>query len=170
MEATTQKTIEKVKAQIDALEEELVKKKEMVNSLCEMESEPPMFPNVARNSSTGAITFRTDQFYGRPVATSVKEILEQRHVRNLGAISLDELFTTMKEGGFIFENKDEKIAKRNLAITLSMNPAFRRIPPSGHIGLNEWYSNIPKKKDKEVKRKRKRKSRSKTPASSEANL
>src|SRR5215211_4724578 len=113
MEATTQKTIEKVKAQIDALEEEVVKKKEMVNSLCEMEGEPPLFPNVARNSSTSAITFRADQFYGRPVATSVKEILEQRHGRNLGAISLDELFKTMKEGGFVFENKDEKIAKRN---------------------------------------------------------
>src|SRR5437879_3744588 len=133
MEVTTQKTIEKVKTQIDALEEELVKKKEMVNSLYEMEGEAPVFKDVARNSSTSAITFRADQFYGRPVATSVKEILEQRHARNLGAIALDELFKTMKEGGFVFENKDEKIAKRNLAITLSMNPAFMRIP-SGHIG------------------------------------
>ena len=146
MDATTQKTIEKVIAQIASLEEEVVKKKEMVNSLCEMEGEQPRFPDVARNSLTSALTFRSDQFYGKPIATSVKEILEQRHARNLGAISLDDLFKTMKEGGFVFENKDEKIAKRNLAITLSMNPAFKRIP-SGHIGLTGWYPNLPRKKE-----------------------
>jgi hypothetical protein len=149
MDATTQKTIEKVSAQIASLEEEVVKKKEMVNSLCEMEGEQPLFPDVARIS--GALSFRPDQFYGRPVATSVKEILEQRHARKLGAISLDELFKTMKEGGFVFENKEDKIAKRNLAITLSMNPAFRRIP-SGHIGMEEWYWNVPKKRDKASKK------------------
>jgi hypothetical protein len=43
-------------------------------------------------------TFRSDQFFGRPMATAAREILEQRGARNLGAISLDELFETMKGG------------------------------------------------------------------------
>jgi len=50
----------------------------------------------------------------------------------------------MKAGGFVFENKNEPIAKRNLAITLSMNPSFERIP-SGHIGLAKWYPDIKRK-------------------------
>lgn len=151
MDATTQKTIEKVTAQIASLEEEVVKKKEMVNSLCEMEGETPLFPDVERNSETTAITFRTDQFYKKPVATSVKVILQQRENRNLGAIPLDDLFKTMREGGFVFENKDDKIAKRNLAITLSMNPSFERTP-LGHWGLSEWYETSSKKKDKGSKK------------------
>jgi len=90
MDTTTQATIEKVKIQIGALEEELTRKKQMVNSLCEMEGAPPVYPDADRKSHSASIGFPPGQFYGKPVATSVKEILEQRGALNLGAISLDD--------------------------------------------------------------------------------
>jgi len=121
MDSTTQATIEKIRAQIGGLEEQILKHKQMVNALCVLENEPQM-------------------------ATAVKEILEQRGARNLGALSLDDLFDTMKAGGFQFDNNNEQIAKRNLAITLSKNPAFMRVPSNNNIGLAEWYPNVKKKR------------------------
>jgi hypothetical protein len=148
MNAAIQNAIDKIHAQIDILEDKIVRKKEAINTLCETEDEPLLYPDIVRGILTAHISFRSDQFFGKPVATSVKEILEQRGTR-LGAISLDELFNTMKAGGFVFENKKDQIAKRNLAITLSMNPSFTRVPSNGHIGLTKWYGNLRKKKDKE---------------------
>jgi hypothetical protein len=81
------------------------------------------------------------------LTNAAREILEQRATRNLGAISLDELFNTMKAGGFAFDNNNEQIAKRNLAITLAKNPGFTRVPANGFIGLTQWYPNVKKKKD-----------------------
>jgi hypothetical protein len=51
----------------------------------------------------------------------------------------------LKKGGYAFDNKDEAIAKRNAAITLSKNPAFMKVPGSGNIGLAEWYPNAKRK-------------------------
>ena len=147
MDSTTSATIDKINAQIANLEEQIASAKKTINGLCVMEGEPPLYPDVeARRSSAGA-AFRGDQFFGKPVATAVKEILEQRGARNLGAISLNELFEVMKSGGFEFDNNNDPIAKRNLAITLAKNPAFTKVPSNGFIGLSQWYPNVKKKKD-----------------------
>ena len=147
MDSTTQATIEKIRAQIGGLEEQILKHKQMVNALCVLENEPQMYPaEELQTNSSGNTGFRSDQFFGKPMATAVKEILEQRGARNLGALSLDDLFDTMKAGGFQFDNNNEQIAKRNLAITLSKNPAFMRVPSNNNIGLAEWYPNVKKKR------------------------
>lgn len=150
MDSTTQATIDKINAQISVLEEEVSKHKGLVNTLCALEKEPPLYPDVDRQTSTSAqASFRPDQFFGQPMATAVKEVLQQRFARNAGAISLDDLFATLKAGGFEFDNANEQIAKRNLAITVSKNPAFMKVPSNGHIGLAEWYPNAKRnKKDK----------------------
>src|SRR6266436_3567472 len=90
---------------------------------------------------------RSDQFFGRPMATVVREILERR-TQKLGAIPLNDLFELMKAGGFQFENKDEAIAKRSVTITIGKNPAFVRVPNSGHIGLAECYPGAKEKRPK----------------------
>ena len=148
MDSTTSATIEKIHAQIGVLEEQIDKKKEAINMLCELEGEPIMYPDVGSDRGKALATFRSDQFCDHTVATAAREILEQRGTRSLGAISLDELFDTMKTGGFAFDNSNEQIAKRNLAITLAKNPNFMRVPTSGHIGLAVWYPNAKRKKDK----------------------
>lgn len=149
MDAAIQNTIDKIHTQIGVLEEQIDKKKEAINMLCELEGDPILYPDVGSDQSRAPLAFRSDQFFGRPMATVAREILEQRGTRNLGAISLDELFDTMKSGGFAFDNNNEQIAKRNLAITLAKNPNFMRVPTSGHIGLAVWYPNAKRsKKDK----------------------
>ena len=147
MDSTTASTIDKIQAQIDILEEQIDKKKETINTLCELEGEPVRYPDVGEDRAKPLTAFRSDQFFGRPMATAAREILEQRGARNLGAISLDELFDTMKAGGFAFDNKNDQIAKRNLAITLSKNTAFTRVPANGFIGLTEWYPNARRKRE-----------------------
>ena len=147
MDTAVQNTIDKIHAQIDILEDQITKKKEAINMLYELEGEAIMYPDVANDHSKAPLAFRSDQFFGRPMATAAREILEQRATRNLGAISLDELYDAMKAGGFDFENKNDQIAKRNLAITLAKNPAFMRVPANGFIGLTQWYPNVKKKKN-----------------------
>src|SRR5437868_7861150 len=132
MDTAIQNAIDKIHAQIGALEEQIIKKKEAINTLYETEGEKPLYPDVGRVTSNAPLTFRTDQFFGRPMATAAREILEQRWPRNLGAISLDELFDIMKAGGFAFDNNNDQIAKRNLAITLAKNPTFIRLPTSAN--------------------------------------
>jgi hypothetical protein len=146
MDPTTSATIEKINAQIANLEEQIASAKKTINGLCVMEGEAPLYPDVDARRNTGA-AFRGDQFFGKPMATAAKMILEHRASRNLGAISLAELYDVMKAGGFSFGNSDPKIARRNLSITLSKNPAFMRVPANNHIGLAEWYPNVKKKKD-----------------------
>src|SRR5438309_4959026 len=148
MDSTTASTIEKIQAQIDILEDQIDKKKEAINMLYELEGEPIRYPDVGGDRAKPLASFRSDQFFGRPMATAAREILEQRGAKNFGAISLEELYDTMKAGGFDFENKNDQIAKRNLAITLSKNLAFTRVPSNGYWGLSAWYPNVKRKREK----------------------
>lgn len=151
MDTSTQSTISKIQTQIAALHDQIVLKKKLVNQLCELEEQPLIYSitELADSQTASNAAFRPDQFYGRPLATAVREILERRFAAHLGAIALNELFETLKKGGYAFDNSNDQIAKRNTAITLAKNPAFAKVPHNGHIGLAEWYPNAKKpKKDK----------------------
>ncbi|HXT12101.1 MAG TPA: hypothetical protein VN873_11110 [Candidatus Angelobacter sp.] len=148
MEESTKITVEKYQAKLAALDAQSRKIKIAINGLYELEDEEVPYPdvdNASQDATARPMTIRPDQFFGRPLATVVREILGVRSQRQLGAIALDELFALMLSGGFDFEGKDETTKKRTLAITLAKNPAFVRVPSSGHIGLAEWYPNAKKK-------------------------
>lgn len=147
MDESTKATIGKYQAKLAALDEQSRKIKTAINGLCELEGEPPMYSDADLDgeSAVALTIIRPDQFFGRPLATVVREILAARAQRNMGAISLDDLYTTMSQGGFAFEGKDEALKKRTLAITLGKNPAFARVPNTGHVGLSEWYPNAKRK-------------------------
>jgi alanyl-tRNA synthetase len=145
MDESTQKMIDKVQDQILKLEDQITTKKKLVNQLCEVDGEAPLYPDTDSASSVISATIRPDHFFGRPLATVVKEILEARKTRNQGAISLNDLFEILKSGGFQFDTKDEIGAKRGVAITIAKNPAFMKVPNNGYIGLAEWYPNVKKK-------------------------
>jgi hypothetical protein len=148
MEESTKITVEKYQAKLAALDAQARKIKTAINGLYELEGEEIPYPdaeNASAEASNRPMTIRPDQFFGRPLATVVREILGVRSQRQLGAIALDELFAIMLSGGFDFEGKDDSTKKRTLAITVAKNPAFVRVPSSGHIGLAEWYPNAKKK-------------------------
>jgi hypothetical protein len=60
-------------------------------------------------------------------------------------MSLDDLYAAMLKGGFKFEAKSDVTAKRALAVALSKNTAFTKLP-NDDIGLSEWYALPGKKK------------------------
>jgi hypothetical protein len=141
MDDSTKVTVDKFRAKLAGLEAQCKKIKVAINGIYELEGETIPYPEVDSEAENAASpqTIRPDQFFGRPLATVVREILNSRSERQLGAISLEDLFAVMLQGGFQFEGKDEATKRRALAITVGKNPAFVRLPNSGHIGLADWY-------------------------------
>src|SRR5690242_16828271 len=82
-----ERTIEMVQAQISDLEQQLSEKKKIVNSLCGLAGRPPIYEE---EPSRGLTAIRSDEFYGKPLATAVREVLERRKLANLGAASVAE--------------------------------------------------------------------------------
>jgi hypothetical protein len=125
--------------------------KRTVNRLCELASMPLRYPDLEGERVTGALSFRRDQFFGKPLATVVREYLEQRGPSDrggLGAAMTGEIFDALIAGGYKPETDDVENAKRGLRIALTKNSqTFYRVP-SGAYGLLEWYPNAkPQKAD-----------------------
>ena len=125
---------------------EVKKLKSAVNAYYEAMGEPIKYPDTGQESVQGAA--RPDEYYGRPLATVVREVLLKRRQSNRGSATLDELFSELTSGGFKFAGKNDGIQKRGLAISMSKNPKFHKLD-NDTWGLREWYSNIVKtNKDK----------------------
>lgn len=128
---------------IDELEGTLAQKKRLVNELCAEYGRPPRFSEVERVRSMGVGALKRDQFYGKPLATAIREYLEMRGPSDkggLGAASVNDIFSALSEGGFKFETKNEANSKRGLRIALSKNTVtFHRVGES--YGLLDWYPN-----------------------------
>jgi hypothetical protein len=112
--------------------------KKTVNTLLHHIGKPPMFPDLAEENSTRAnLAVRPDQFYGRPLATGAREVLEARGQ----AMDAREILEVLERGGYDFaaQGWKEKDRLRSFAITLSKNVnAFHRLP-NGFFGLPKWY-------------------------------
>ncbi|HEV2548054.1 MAG TPA: hypothetical protein VGU20_12000 [Stellaceae bacterium] len=138
-------------AKIDERMKPIFDDKRMVNRLCELAQLPIRYPDVESERTTGTMVFRRDQFFGKPLATVVREYLEQRGPSNrggLGAATTNEIFDALIDGGYKPETDDIENAKRGLRIALTKNSqTFYRVP-SGAYGLLEWYPNAkPQKND-----------------------
>jgi hypothetical protein len=144
------KTIEMVQGQITTLNEELRTKKLMVNGLCELANRPALYPDVDQESRR-VTTLRSDEYYGKPLATVVRSILERRQAANLGAASVNEIYEEMAEGGYHFGGKNEDNNKRGLYISLGKNTSTFHKLPNGRYGLREWYPEIKDVKESKSK-------------------
>ncbi|MCI0637722.1 MAG: hypothetical protein L0Y72_08870 [Gemmataceae bacterium] len=138
-----ERTIETVLAQISELERQASEHKKTVNGLCQLLSRPPMFPDVDPSSRA---PLRDDQFYGKPLATAVQEVLERRNLSGQGAATVAEIYEVLVRGGFHFATKNAENAKRNLYAKLAKNPKFHKLP-NGSYGLTEWYPHARKSRD-----------------------
>lgn len=128
-------------------EETLLSKKRMVNQLCEYAKRPPLYPDAESGQKATVSAIRTDQFYGKPLATAIREYLEMRRASNMGAAAVREIFDALKTGGFKFEAKDETNAMRGLRQSLTKNSVTFHKLPNGSYGLREWYPNVKPAKD-----------------------
>jgi hypothetical protein len=145
MSKTVDQVISELAAEITADEASLRKKKETVNTLCGAVGRPPAY---ALESSTTALPtqIRSDQFYGQPLAGSVRTILEMRRAQNLGAATNREIYDSLMAGGYEFDTKSEDIAQKSLRNSLAKNTALFHKLPNGQFGLLAWYPNVRKPK------------------------
>lgn len=141
MSKTVEDAIAELTAEIGAAESDLRKKKETVNTLCGVVGRPPAYSLQASQETAIPTAIRPDQFYGQPLASSVRVILEMRRAANLGAGSINELYDALMAGGYVFETKSEDIARKSLRNSLAKNTIFHRLP-NGRFGMRTWYPNI----------------------------
>ena len=145
----------KIEGAIEALLEELQTQldqvadtKRTVNNLCRRLGKEPQFTDVA--SELVAVRIRPDQFYGRALATSVEEFLENRK-KTTGeqACAPSDILAGLEAGGFDFKAQGWKDNDRlrSLSITLGKNPKFHRLP-NGTYGLLSWYPGVAAKKER----------------------
>ncbi len=140
MSEHVQKTIELVTAQIRDLEQQLTAKKRIANSLCDLAAIPHLYADEdASGGNFGPLA--PDAYYGKALATAVREILERRKRAGAGAATVAEIYDAMKAGGYHFKTKNDENAKRGLYQSLSKNTTtFHRLP-NGTYGLLDWYPN-----------------------------
>jgi hypothetical protein len=126
---------------VEELEAQITQKKRLVNELCREFHQPVRYPDADAPKVSSSGHFGRDVFYGRPLATVMREVLEARGPSNrggLGAATVTEIYDALAAGGFKFETKDEANAKRGLRIALAKNTAnFHRVGDA--YGLAEWY-------------------------------
>lgn len=134
---------------VDEMEAALIQKKRLANELCREYGRPPRYPDAEMPKAVSHAAMGRDIFYGRPLATVIKEFLEMRGPSNkggLGAATVNEIYDALVGGGFKFEAKDDANAKRGLRIALAKNTtAFHRVgvgSGSDAYGLTEWYPNV----------------------------
>jgi DNA-directed RNA polymerase delta subunit len=146
MSDTFERAIEVALAQISELEAQVTDHKRTVNGLCRLASKPAMFPDA---SPASLALLRDDEFYGKPLATAVQEVLERRKLSGQGAATVADIYDTLVRGGFHFATKNVENAKRNLYQNLSKNSKFHKLP-NGSYGLTEWYPNARKPRDDQI--------------------
>lgn len=132
--------IARLQAKLREQEKAVAKTKTIINYLCEEAGQPPMYRDDEVNATSGvSLSIRGDQFYGQPLATCIRQILEMRKGLNQGPATVNEIYAALLEGNYQFDTKDADNAKRGLRVSLSKNNiTFHRLP-DGKFGLLEWY-------------------------------
>src|SRR5690242_4277206 len=97
-----QKTIDDAQRKLRDLEDAVRKAKEQINWLCHLAGQPPMFSDTEPAVQGNLFAIRSDQFFGRPLATVAREYLELRKSAGLGAATLEEIFEALSRGGYSF--------------------------------------------------------------------
>lgn len=147
-----QQSIDTLLERIGQQEAELIKTKSAVNALRAVLQLPPLFTDLDAERPTRLGNLNGDEFYGQPLSTVVRAVLEARKAAGAGAATVNELFTAMQSGGFAFGTQDEDNAKRGLRISLAKNSQTFHKLPNGKYGLRSWYTNLkdPKAKSAQV--------------------
>ncbi len=138
MSESLQKAIEEMQTKLQSKLNEAAELKKAINTLCGVMGTPPMYADVEAESASGAIgPTRPDIYYGKHLATAVKEYLEYRKQ----AVKPEDILSALIQGGFDFDaiGWNDKGRLRNLAISLAKNTVTFRKLPNGMIGLESWY-------------------------------
>lgn len=140
------KTINELQQKVVEKEQGLIEAKKTVNSLCAMVGKQHLYiiEDVSDDSTIGEL--RGDEYYGRPLATVLTNILVNRKTRGSGPAVVKELHSQMISGGYRFDAKSDTNAMRGLRISMAKNKKFHKLP-NGKWGLTEWYPSVKENKE-----------------------
>ena len=138
--------LEKIHQKIVSLKTEIKKNQMGANAIAALEGIPEPYPNIGEDDGVVVTTFGKDDFYGQPMATCVRRILEARKVTKAGPATVNDIHAALIDGGYAFDTKDDLTARNSLRVGLTKNPQFHKLP-SGLWGLLAWY---PKARTKTV--------------------
>jgi hypothetical protein len=147
MSTGLQLAIDEILKVIDAKEAELLPLKVSANTLARQIPTDEPFPGIESGSSStrgklAKLSWRIDQFFNKPLAGCVSEILTTRRGAGLdGPATVDELFDDLKAGGFRFQGSsgNDENTKRAIKTALTKNTAqFAKIGED-KFGLKLWY-------------------------------
>jgi hypothetical protein len=149
MSAELKKAVESLYAELDKINERAAELKKNINSLSALIGSPQPFSDVELSSSGNVVSVHPDQFFGKGLATAVREYLKMRG----RAATPQEILTVLVAGGFEFEGgSDEKFRLRNLSISLSKNRKdFCYVKSSNAYGLWEFYPDKKRERAKNQK-------------------
>lgn len=138
-----QQTIADLQVKLGEQEAAAIKTKRLINTLCEVANIPLLYQDSELESGGGiALSIQGDQFYGQPLSTCIRNVLEMRRTLKQGPATVNEIHSALVQGNFQFDTKTEDNAKRNLRISLTKNTAIFHKLPNGKFGLLEWYPNV----------------------------
>jgi hypothetical protein len=140
MTKTLDQAIDELVATITALEGSIRDKKKTVNTLCGVAGREELYTLDAPEEAVPN-RIRADQFYGQPLASAVRTILEMRRQQNLGAATVNEIFEALTAGGYTFNTKTDDVARASLRNSLSKNTVTFHKLPNGRFGMLSWYPN-----------------------------
>jgi hypothetical protein len=134
-----QAVIDELTAHLDELSREAADTKRTINSLLRRMGQQDRFPDV-EPEGYGNAALKPDQFFGKPLSTAVREVLELRGQ----ALPPADILTALEKGGFNFDDtgwkKNDRL--RSLSITLSKNSQTFVKLPSGTFGLRSAYPGL----------------------------
>lgn len=111
----------------------------MINRLCTKAGLAERYPDAQDAAQSIGEPIKPDQYYGKPLATAVREYLEWRRARKQGPATVSEIHEALAKGGYPFETKDSLNAKRGLRVSLTKNAVVFHKLPNGSWGLLDWY-------------------------------
>lgn len=131
-----EQTIEELENQIRQKQKELEGLQIAVNNLCKLlnADAPPRYEIKGQSAEVLPIKLRGDEYFRKPTATAITEILKDRRARNLGPVTVDEIYDKMIEGGYVFTVKEPK---RAIGTAMGKNQKFTWV--NNKWGLTEWY-------------------------------
>ena len=132
--------VEELQKQLAEQLEAAAETKKMINSLRKRMDLEPLYKDVMVESAVGGtLAIKSDQFYGKPLATAVQEFLELRkRATGQQACSIQDILKGLEQGSFDFGTWKQDDRLRSLAVSLAKNTkAFHRLP-NRMFGLTEW--------------------------------
>jgi hypothetical protein len=143
MEANIKNAIDALYKLLEPLLEDEKFYKRKINELSLKAGETPPFPDIDSEGTGNLANIAPDQFYGKPLVPSVRDILKAKGRAMPGR----EIYDILKRGGAVFEGKDDAVKYRGFTIALSKrSETFEKIPNSDSYGLREWYPELKKAK------------------------